>query len=357
MTGRIAEISVGALLTKVLDERGWTQGDFAAVIQRPVQFVSEICNDKKEITRESAAQIGAALGTDPQFWLNFQDAYLLSQHASTAETIRELDDVRRRARLNALAPIGALRKRGVLTGRNLDELEREVMELFELSSIDQEPAFVLAARRSLADGDFTPTQQAWVACVRQAARGRQGPPTYSRGGLEELAGTLARRLTSADDFKDLPALLASVGVLLVYTEALPGAKMDGCAFFLADTPVIGLSGRGKRLDKILFTLMHEIAHIVLEHVTREDILIETLDEESDDMNEQAADRKASLWVLPEGVPALPDRVSRDWIAEQAADLGIHPIVLIGRLQKAHRLPWQTTLAKGAPTVMEQLAGW
>lgn len=52
----------GEHLADELEERGWSQADFAEIIGRPVQFVSEIVNAKKELTAESAAQIAAALG-------------------------------------------------------------------------------------------------------------------------------------------------------------------------------------------------------------------------------------------------------------------------------------------------------
>lgn len=68
---------VGEILADELDARGWTQTDFAEVLGLPAQFVSEIISGKKEITRESAAQIGDALGTSAELWLNFQNSYLL----------------------------------------------------------------------------------------------------------------------------------------------------------------------------------------------------------------------------------------------------------------------------------------
>ncbi len=64
----------GELLADELAARGWTQADFAEVLGRPAQFVSEIISGKKEITREPAAQIAAALGTSAEFWLNLQDS-------------------------------------------------------------------------------------------------------------------------------------------------------------------------------------------------------------------------------------------------------------------------------------------
>ncbi len=80
----VGPVPVGQILGAEIEERGWTQADFAAVLGRPTQFVSEIITGKKEITRESAAQIGAALGTTPEYWLNLQDAYLLDEQATDA---------------------------------------------------------------------------------------------------------------------------------------------------------------------------------------------------------------------------------------------------------------------------------
>jgi HTH-type transcriptional regulator/antitoxin HigA len=349
----------GQILGQFLEERDWSQVDFAAVIQRPVQFVSEIVNGRKEITRESAAQIAAALGTSPDFWLNLQNSYLLLLQEQNSATNRELDDVRRRARLNDLVPVAALRKRGILSGRSLDELEAEVCALLDLDSIDQDPSFVLAARRANEDAVFTPTQIAWAGCVRQTAKERlESVATYSRDELKKLAERLPRLLASPDAFESLPGLFASVGVRLVYVEALAGSRMDGCAFYVGSVPVIGLSGRGKRLDKVLFTLLHEVAHLVSDHVAREDMLIESMDDDnSANSNERQADRLARHWVLPDGLPPLPARLSKPWSIETAAELGIHPIVLIGRLQREHLVPWRTPLVKGAPAVDTQLASW
>lgn len=360
MTGQVGtQVPVGQILGSELDERHWTQGDFAAVLQRPVQFVSEIVNGRKEITRESAAQIAAALGQSPEFWLNLQNAYLLGVQAKNTDALRELDEVRRRARLNQLAPIAALRKRSILRGSTLEELEQEVMDLYDLQTLDDDPSFVLAARRSNDKDPLSPTQTGWVGCVRKVAKSRVGEVgTYSRKALGKLAESLPQLLSTPDKFRQLPVLFNSVGVCLAYVEALPGAKMDGCAFFLDGMPVIGLSGRGRRLDKVLFTLMHEVAHLALNHVAAGDLFIESLDESDDrDAGERAANKLAGTWVLPHGLPALPQRLSKAWVAEQAAQLGLHPIVLVGRLQKDKRLPWRTPLAKDAPSVDAELETW
>ena len=354
----VAPVPVGQILGAEIEARGWTQADFAAVLGRPTQFVSEIVTGKKEITRESAAQIGAALGTSPEFWLKLQDAYLLDEQAKNAETQHELDKVRRRARLNELAPVPALVKRGIIRGRTVDEQEAELKELFGLDDINDEPEFVLAARRCNASEELSAAQLAWVACVRRAARTRIPSVAFSADRLANLAAELPHILTAPEKFRDLPDLFAQAGVRLVYVEALPGAKIDGCAFFLDGTPVIGLSGRGKRMDKILFTLLHETAHLALGHVKPDQIIVEEVEQNTPDSAcEKAANKRAGSWILPQPLPYTRERINQAWITQIARERSLAPIVVIGQLQNLKRLDWRSTLAKNAPTVTEELANW
>jgi HTH-type transcriptional regulator/antitoxin HigA len=355
----ISPSPVGKLLERELDSRDWSQADFAAVLDRPSQFVSEIVTGKKEITRESAAQIGAALDTTAQYWLNLQNAYLLANQERNIETQMRLDEVRRRARLNAKGPIGLLKKRGFLRASTLDQLELEVMNLFELESLDDEPGFSAAAKRANKGNGITNLQRAWVACVRKKAREYAPSNAYSRDGLAKLARGLVRQLKTPAEFRKLPDLLHEVGVRLVYVEALPGAKIDGCAMVIDGYPVIGLSGRGKRLDKIVFTLLHEIAHILLEHVDASRLIVESLDDEvgSELVDETDANRLAAELVFPGGLFNVPARVSAPWVEQAAVDHDVAGIIVVGHLQHNGRLDWRTTLAKNAPTVSRELTGW
>lgn len=355
----IDQTPAGELLGEELEARGWSQADFAAVIDRPTQFVSEIVTGKKEITRESAAQIGAALSQSPEYWLKLQDQYLLAEQAKNPTTQSKLDDVRRRARLNAKGPIQLLQKRRILLGSTLDELEAEVMDMFELKSMDDQPSFAAAAKRANDGEDISLLQRAWVACVRREAKKVPPAATYSPHRLAELAASLPRSVKTAEDFSLLPDWFSDVGVRLVYVEALPGAKIDGCAMFVDGYPVIGLSGRGKRLDKVLFTLLHEIAHIVREHVDAERLIVEDLDEGQarESAQEKAANDDGVGWIFPSGYPSVPPRINARWVDQKATELGLARIVLIGQLQKRGRLDWRTTLAKNAPSVSEVLPHW
>jgi HTH-type transcriptional regulator / antitoxin HigA len=69
----------GDFIREELEARGWTQGDLATVIGRPLQVVNAIINGRKSITPETAVSLGAAFGTSAVFWLNLEAAYRLAK--------------------------------------------------------------------------------------------------------------------------------------------------------------------------------------------------------------------------------------------------------------------------------------
>ncbi len=170
---------------------------------------------------------------------------------------------------------------------------------------------------------------------------------------------LSRQLLTEHDFEDLPATLAAVGVRLIYVEALPGSKMTGATFLLDEDPskpVIALSGRGKRLDIVLFILLHELAHLVRGDVKPGELRMD--DDETHTAGDEAkANTLAAEWAIPGGLPEPPKPVMQQWIQELAETHGVNPIVVIGQLQQRGALDWRTQLVKGAPTVTEQMAAW
>ncbi|HEX5414261.1 MAG TPA: HigA family addiction module antitoxin, partial [Chloroflexota bacterium] len=125
----------GEFLREELEARGWTQTDFAEIIERPVRTVNEIIAGKRSITAETAEQIATALGTSAQLWLNLETAFQLSQTKNP-----NADEIRRRARLYEIAPINEMVRRGwIRPSNNVAVMERQILDFFEISSLDDEP--------------------------------------------------------------------------------------------------------------------------------------------------------------------------------------------------------------------------
>ena len=350
---------VGKLLADELDARDWSQSEFAAILGRPTQFVSEIINGKKEITRESAAQVAAALGTSAELWLNLQDQFLLAKQVEDSGTQTRLGEVRTRALISKYAPVELLRKRRILTATNLDDLAKQVMELYELASLEDEPAFLVAARRANKHEDLSLLQTTWFACVRRQARRQPPAEPYNDKKLRELARTLSQTLHTSEDFRQLPDRFREAGVRLVFVDAFPSAKIDGGAMYVDGYPVIGLSGRGKRLDKVLFTLLHEIGHILKGHVDEQHYIVEEIVDSNvrHGVQESEADDLAAELLFPSALPPVPARIGGPWVDRVANQLGVARVVVIGHLQHDGRLDWRTTLVKNAPVVSDALEMW
>ena len=337
MTDRIpAEVfPPGGILREELDARGWTQSEFAEIIDRPIQAVSEILNAKKEITPETAISFSEALGTSAEFWLNLQMAYKLHLQRVSA-TSQDMTPVARRARLRGRLPLAEVRSRGwIPDSTDLDVTEAAVCELLEVPSLDDPCQFLIAARRSNTDEPVSDKQVAWLGHVRQMAE-KQDVGEYNRSALESLAADLPRAAQAGPDvLPRLPGLLGECGVCLVFAEGLRGGKLDGAVTVLRDErPVIGLTTRGNRFDSVLYTLLHECAHLTLGHVgpgpdTPTTIYDDDLFEESEDAREQEADEQVSEWLFPGGFQC--SSMSVPSIVEAATHYEVHPSVVIGHI--------------------------
>lgn len=117
----------------------------------------------------------------------------------------------------------------------------------------------------------------------------------------------------APGFHELPDAFAEAGVRLVCVEAFPSSKL-WVPFHSLTTDQSSRGGITARLDMVLFTLLHETAHVVrgdLEHgsgpIIGDDERSHTLGDEDE------TDEPAASWVLPRAMPAFPGRISQDWV--------------------------------------------
>ncbi|MBW2199586.1 MAG: HigA family addiction module antidote protein [Deltaproteobacteria bacterium] len=78
----------GDVLKDELEEIGITQSALAKHIGVLPKTINEICRGKRGISAEMGIKLSKALGGSPQFWLNLQNNWELSQIDETAFDIR-----------------------------------------------------------------------------------------------------------------------------------------------------------------------------------------------------------------------------------------------------------------------------
>jgi len=74
----------GEVLRDELEEIGLTQSALAKHIVVLPKTINEICRGRRGISAEMALKLSKALGGSPQFWLNLQSNWEISQIDETA---------------------------------------------------------------------------------------------------------------------------------------------------------------------------------------------------------------------------------------------------------------------------------
>ena len=330
----------GEFIREELEARGWTQEDLAQIMGRPVRLVNELVNAKKQITPDTARGLAEAFGTDALYWMNLDSAYRLSNTDPVDESVS------RRARLYDKFPIREMIKRGwIEASKNLDVLEHHVLRFYRMKSVEEEPVFAHAAKATQYI-ERTPVQWAWLFRAKQLSEAVT-VANYDERNLRQAIQRLKALRIAVEEIRQVPSLLAEIGIRFVIVEFIPGAKIDGAAFWLDDnSPVIAMSLRFDRVDNFWFVLRHEIEHIL----NRDGLMVDMELSERFERNEAlppeevAADEAAGEFCVPKSeLNSFITRV-RPLYSEQrvllfAKRIGVHPGLVVGQLHRRREVPY------------------
>jgi len=330
----------GEFLADELEERGWTQTEFAEIIRRPVKTVNEIITGRKAVTPETAREFAAALGTSPQYWLNLESAYQLWKTAPSPSAAI----ITREARLRERFPVRELIKRGwVDHSENYEVLEKRIFDFYCVANENDEPQLLHAAKRNYRE-DLSPLQEAWLFRVKQLASAHR-VPLYSEGKLRDALRALEALMLDPEEVRHVPKILSDCGVRFVIVEPIPNSKIDGVCLWINQnqSPIIGLALKWDFIDRFWFNLRHEIEH-VLRGDGKERIIIDDFENNpnSEDEVEKVANSAAANFCVPQ--KALNDFIVRhDPMYSTTSFIGFsrlmkrHPGIVAGQLQnKIHR---------------------
>lgn len=355
----VAFNSVAVAVEHHLTEREWSQADLAHVLGWSAQSLSDLLKRRSRLRPQDALDLSHALGRSPEEWLAIQSRDDLREANTDPDIVIRLRSIATRSRIASLLPSRELIRRGVLPGGNTIEMERAALDLLGIQSFDDQITFPASARRSAASARHSRMQLAWVAEVR--SRLHPGLPSVaSSSDLAEFGASLAGRIGTSEALRNLPARFAELGIGLTYVPAYAGAKIDGVCTIVDRSPLIAVSGRGGRLDKVTFTIAHELAHVALGHLESHPFFISDDEIDSDpkvDHQEAQADLLASHWLIPQFDDLKRQPISAARISEFADRHGIPGALVIGRLQREGLVPWNSQLNRSIPNVKEDLEAW
>lgn len=339
-------IPPGEYLAEVLEEKGIYQADLARRMGRPIPAINEIIKGAKIITSETALQLERVLGVPAHIWTGLEAQYQLVKARANEQAQIEKDiPLLKEIPFNELAKLGFVKKTRIAIEK-VKELQR-FFGVSALANMPQVKAFAPAFRCSGKHQASPYALAAWLRCGAIKAREIETKP-FSKEKLEAVLAE-AKKMTCQSPSVYLPNLkgmLAEAGVALVILPHLPKTYAHGATFWSSpEKAVVLMSIRGSWADMFWFSLFHELAH-VLKHDKRltyinDGISNPDVQKQEDEANAFAGEQLISGEAYEAFLQA--EQYGPNAIRAFAQQIGVHPGIIVGRLQHDNRLPMKTVL--------------
>lgn len=333
----------GQLLEGLLKHKGWSKRVLAIVLEVHDSTINRIVSDKQSIEANMALSLEELFSIPAERFLELQKSYDLAKARITV-----IPDASRatRAHLFGALPVTEMIRRGWLDAtdmRDAHQVEKALIKFFGVSKTDEIETLPHAAKKTEVDMPASPAQLAWLYRVKEIAS-EMIVPRYSQAAAELAIEALRSLLSTPEELRKVPRILAECGIRFVIVETLSSAKIDGVCYWLnKDSPVIGMTLRHDRIDNFWFVLRHELEHVIRRHSIEKTILDAELEGDragtgtSVSEDEREANCAAAEFCIPkkklEGFIARksPFFAERD-ILGFANTLNIHPGLVAGQLQ-------------------------
>lgn len=332
----------GDTILDQLEELEWTQQQLADRLGYSLKHTNQLIKGKVALTEDAAIRLYSVLGWSVSFWLIREAHY--REHAARLDAAERLASM---APWLDKFPLKDLMDAGVLTKRRMSaksnpQIVGELLSFFCVASPDQWRGHYgrmeVAFHRSRAGQADMGAISAWLRMGERQVEKWNGPRFDESKFIEALAEIRGlTRLAPEQAQPRLATLLRDAGVAFALVPALARTHVSGAARWLnAHRPMIQLSLDGKLNDRFWFSLFHEVAHILLHGRQKKSVFLDDpAESEATSVEEKQADAWARDFLIPpeaaSALPALPR--TRKAIEAFAESIGIHPGIVVGRLQQ------------------------
>lgn len=321
----------GRTLLETIQTLGLEQKELSQRTGYSEKHISQIVRGKDKISPEAALRFEQVTGVPARLWNQLESQY--------QEQLAKLNAAQQQALhldwLESL-PYKELAKRGVIAAcDNKIEYLQAMLSFFRVATVEAWyegwADHCIAFRKSTCVEGRDAAIAAWVQLAQMTAE-RMECQSYSdrtfRAAIREI-----RELTVAGPEVFVPrmkTLCADAGVALALVPELPKAPVSGAARWLSKAKaMIALNLRGKANDRFWFTFFHEAGHILNDD--RKEVFVDI--QYADNPCEQKANEFAAEVLIPANhTNRLIQLKSRADIESFAAEIGVHPGIVVGRLQ-------------------------
>lgn len=272
MTATNYAVAPGEYLEEWIDDRGLSQQRVAELLGSSRKQVNEIVNGRAPITSDTAIRLERVLGIPAKTWLKYEALYRadLARIADEENLADHVDEIAPSA-ITYLRTIGATKA----TKRNPGKLVSDFLAFHRCGTweayvhLHEEASSGDYALAALKDSGATLDQSLLTTWLRAAelaepferGRGYDYDPEQLRAALPELRARAAT--PDAAMLRDIANMLADVGVVFMVVEPPKKLPLLGMTRWIDKrVPVIQQSGRWGKDGFVIWTLFHEIGHVL-----------------------------------------------------------------------------------------------
>lgn len=260
-------IAPGGLIQRELEAAGFSQADVAARANLSAKHLNQLVRGHVPLTPEVAVALERVLGVSTDLWLRMDATWqaLRLRQEGEAELATRADWLRN-------FPADVLEARHV-TERSASVAARVdgLLRFFRVADIKAFESVWLAPqanyRRSQKFSVDPYATALWLRLAeREAEQMAPNAAPYDSQALRKVVEQIPSmsRLPVGEAFRRATTLLATAGVVLVFVPEIDKTRICGVSRWLrSGHAMVAVSGRQKRIDVLWFTLLHELAHILL----------------------------------------------------------------------------------------------
>ncbi len=321
-----------AFLEEWLDEEGISQAELARRMGVSPKHVSKLLGGVP-LTADVATKLSLVTNIPARVWLGYESAY-----RADLTRLALIDDLAAARDIVARFPLAELRKQGFVTAtlREPGLVALQLLTFFGVGSLNSLNRFVSNASVAFRQGVSKPAKPeavaGWLRIAELTAKAsRTSMPAFDRDALRAVVPELRALSASPPEHfgKLLVQRLAAVGVQLQYVPEIAGCRTYGATRWDNDIPVVTLSLRYVNDGQFWFTLLHELGHLLLH--SQDGVFIHGVDSVASSAEIEADGWAGDLLIPPALAPELTQIRSLNDAVSFAAQLGVVPGVVVGRL--------------------------
>ncbi|MBT1620000.1 HigA family addiction module antidote protein [Curtobacterium flaccumfaciens pv. poinsettiae] len=349
MTATNYAVAPGEYLEEWIDDHDLSQQRVAELLGSSRKQVNEIVNGRAPITSDTAMRLERVVGIPATTWLKYEALY-------RADLARIADEESLADHLNEIAPSAVTYLRGIgatsATKRSPGKLVSDFLAFHRCGTweayvhLHEEASQGDYALAALKDSGSTPDRTLLTTWLRAAelaepferGRGFDYDSEQLRAALPELRASAAT--PDSTMLRDIASMLADVGVVFMVVEPPTKLPLLGMTRWTDKrVPVIQQTGRRGKDGFVIWTLFHEIGHVLND--PRGEMHVEyNTEKKRNSAAEKTANAFAMDLLFGEGGVAQFRGLSYDReIADKAREIGIAPGVAVHQMHRRRLLDY------------------